>query len=188
MNATVIVGIALGLAMDCFAVAIGASVALRGATPRQTFRLSFHFGLFQALMPVVGWLAGLSVVRTISFWDHWVAFGLLCFVGGKALWTALSGDGKEREAEDPTRGWSLVILSVATSIDALAVGLTLAMLHVSIWLPIAVIGVTTASLTVAGMYFGARLGTRFGKAMEIIGGLVLIGIGVKIVFDHLLGG
>jgi len=185
MNATVILGIALGLAMDCFAVAIGASVALRGATPRQTFRLSFHFGLFQALMPVVGWLAGLSVVRTISFWDHWVAFGLLCFVGGKALWAALREDGGETRAGDPTRGVSLVVLSLATSVDALAVGFSFAMLGVTVWFPSMVIGVVSAAVTAVGMQLGSPLGERFGKRMEILGGLVLISIGLKILVEHL---
>jgi putative Mn2+ efflux pump MntP len=185
MSTTVILGIALGLAMDCFAVALGSGAALRGATPRQTFRLSFHFGLFQALMPVVGWLAGLSVTSMISFWDHWVVFGLLGFVGVKAIWTALREDVRERRAGDPTRGASLVALSVATSVDALAVGFSFAMLGVTVWFPSVVIGVVSAAVTAVGMHIGSRLGERFGPRMEILGGLVLIAIGVKILLDHL---
>jgi manganese efflux pump family protein len=179
--------LALGLAMDAFAVALASSVVLRKVSPRQVFRFGFHFGLFQALMPVLGWLAGLSVQRYIESWDHWVAFALLAAIGSKALWSAFRGDGDEgAEPADPTRGWSLVVLSVATSIDALAVGLSLAMLRVAVWGPSVAIGVITAALTSLGMLFGARLGERFGKAMEVMGGLVLIGIGVKIVLDHML--
>ncbi len=184
MNTPVIVGIALGLAMDCFAVAIASSVALRGVTARQTFRLSFHFGLFQLLMPIVGWLAGLSVEAVIARWDHWVAFGLLSFVGVKAIWRALGSDDGGT-AGDPTRGVSLVVLSVATSVDALAVGFSFAMLRVTVWFPSVVIGLVSLAVTAVGMQIGSRLGERFGRRMEILGGLVLIAIGLKILVEHM---
>jgi manganese efflux pump family protein len=187
MSLPEIIILSIGLAMDAFAVALASSVTLRSVSPRQIFRFGFHFGLFQAFMPMLGWLAGLSIQHYIENWDHWVAFALLAFIGGKALWGALKGDGGDEESRsDPTRGWSLVVLSIATSIDALAVGLSLAMLRISVWLPSAMIGVITAGLTALGMIFGSRLGERFGKAMEITGGLVLIGIGVKILLDHML--
>lgn len=185
MNLVVILGIAVGLAMDAFAVAMACSVQLRRASPRQTFRLAFHFGLFQFLMPVVGWAAGMSIQELARNWDHWVAFGLLSFIGGKAVWAALTEGDEKRQGQDPTRGASLVLLSVATSIDALAVGFTFAMLQVRIWLPSAVIGVVTAAITVAGVQIGSRLGARFGRRVEIAGGLVLIAIGLKILIDHL---
>ena len=185
MSTTLILGIALGLAMDCLAVAIGSGAALRGATPRQTFRPSFHFGLFQALMPAVGWLAGVSVASMIGFLDHWVAFGLLGFVGVKAIWAAVREDVGERRAGDPTRGASLVALSVATSVDALAVGFSFAILGVTVWSPSVVIGVVSAAVTAVGMHIGSRLGERFGSRMEDLGGLVLIAIGVKILLEHL---
>jgi len=180
-------GIAVGLAMDALAVAVGAGLALKRLTFRHVFRLAFHFGFFQFLMPVVGWLAGRTVEAHIRAYDHWVAFGLLAFVGGKMLWEARSKEEKAEEG-DPTRGWMLVILSIATSIDALAVGLSLALLNVSIWIPSVVIGIVCAAFTTLGILSGARVGRRFGRWPEVIGGLVLLGIGVKILASHLGGG
>ena len=190
MSFWVIVGIAVGLAMDTFAVAIATSVTLRRVTGRQVFRFAFHFGLFQAMMPLLGWLAGTRVAGYIADWDHWIAFGLLAFVGGKAIYAAFEGQEEDEQSvkADPTRGWSLVILSVATSIDAFAVGLSFAMLDVAIWYPIAIIGVITAAITTVGMFLGARVGTRFGQRVEILGGCILIGIGLKILAQHLTGG
>ena len=186
MDFLTLIGIAVGLSMDALAVAIGTSVVLRGVTPRQVFRLSFHFGLFQALMPVIGWTLGSLAAAYIRDYDHWIAFGLLLFVGGKAIYEALSdGDGEGEERRDPTRGWNLLLLSVATSIDALAVGLTFAMLRIEVWYPALVIGCITATLTMLGMFFGSWLGQRYGKVMEVVGGLVLIAIGVKILAGHL---
>ena len=185
MKLLVVIGIALGLAMDAFAVAIASTVSLPRATPRQVFRLSFHFGLFQFLMPVVGWLAGVSIASSVTAWDHWVAFALLGFVGSKAIWVALAGSPEVRSTGDPTRGVSLLALSLATSVDALAIGFTFAMLEVRIWDPCAVIGVVTAAVTALGMQIGPRLGARFGRVTEVLGGLVLIAIGCKILIDHL---
>jgi putative Mn2+ efflux pump MntP len=174
--------------MDAFAVAIAAGTVLGKVSGRQTFRLSFHFGLFQFLMPVIGWLAGLSVERYLYGYDHWLAFGLLGAIGGKMIHEAIRRNGDERSASDPTRGASLVLLSVATSVDALAVGLSLGVLRVRIWYPAVVIGLVAAALTAAGMHLGRPLGSRLGRKMEIVGGLVLIGIGLKILFQHLFGG
>jgi putative Mn2+ efflux pump MntP len=188
MDWWLLLGIAVGLAMDAFAAAIAISVGLGRLSVRQTFRLAWHFGLFQAMMPVVGWFGGMSVERWISTWDHWLAFGLLALVGGRMLASGLRRDRKEASRLDPTRGLTLVVLSVATSIDALAVGLSFAALGVRIWLPSAVIGVTAALLTVVGTALGSRLGGRFGRWMEVLGGLLLIAIGVRIVFTHLTGG
>jgi putative Mn2+ efflux pump MntP len=120
----------------------------------------------------------------VGAFDHWIAFGLLGYIGGKAIWGALRG-ADDDQARDPTRGMSLIITSIATSIDALAVGLSLGVLRVSIWYPVVVIGVVTALLSTFGMLVGSRLGARFGTRMEIIGGLVLIAIGVKILVEHL---
>ncbi|MHC4605574.1 MAG: manganese efflux pump MntP [Planctomycetota bacterium] len=179
------VAVALGLAMDAFAVAVAASITLDRLTPRRIFRLAFHFGLFQAMMPVLGWAAGLTVAAWITAWDHWVAFGLLTLIGVKAIAGAFRR--RKESPGDPTRGWSLVILSVATSIDALAVGISLAMLDVRIWYPCAIIGVVAAAMTILGMALGRRLGGRFGKGAELLGGAILIGIGVKILVEHLAG-
>jgi putative Mn2+ efflux pump MntP len=181
-----VLGIAFGLAIDAFAVAIASSVALRKVSPRQIFRLSFHFGLFQALMPVIGWLVGFGFQRWVAPFDHWIAFGLLAFIGGKAIWAAVSGEDKDEDdlRGDPTRGLSLVALSLATSIDALAVGISFAMLKVKILYPSAIIGVVACAMTILGMQIGSRLRMKFGRRMEVVGGLVLISIGVKIVLEH----
>jgi putative Mn2+ efflux pump MntP len=176
--------VAFGLAMDAFAVAIASGLAVERPTPRHVFRIAFHFGLFQAMMPVLGWLAGASFARYIEAWDHWVALALLGFIGGKMLLESRRPDD-ERPRSDPTRGWSLVTLSTATSVDALAVGLSLAMLRVQIWWPAAIIGVVAATMSAVGMVFGSRLGRRWGRRAEVAGGLVLIGIGVRIVITHL---
>jgi len=180
-----ILGIAFGLAMDAFAVSLGASAVLRRVSTRQYFRFAFHFGLFQFLMPVLGWLGGSTVAGLAASFDHWVAFGLLAFIGAKMIREALADRAGERLRGDPTRGWSLVALSVATSIDALAVGFSFAMLAVSVWYPSVIIGVVAAGMTLLGMRLGGRLGHRFGRMMEVIGGLVLLAIGTRILWQHL---
>jgi len=181
-----IFGIAVALAMDAFAVALAAGVTLERITGRHLFRFGFHFGLFQAMMPVIGWLAGITVQQWISAYDHWIAFGLLAFVGIKMIREAFEETDEETSPTDPTRGLTMVMLAVATSIDALAVGLSLGMLEVSVWLPAVVIGLVCGVLTVVGMLLGGRIGSLWGKRVEIFGGLVLCGIGVKIVLEHTL--
>lgn len=173
--------------MDAFAVAIAAGVTLGSVSGRQVFRFGFHFGLFQAMMPVLGWLGGQTLAQRIERWDHWAAFFLLSFVGAKAIYRAGGSEASLEDRGDPTRGLSLVILSTATSIDALAVGLSFAFLQVTIWYPCAVIGIVTAAMTTLGMVMGSRLGMRFGRRVEMAGGLVLIGIGLKILMEHLMG-
>ena len=185
MSGVEILAVALGVSMDAFAVAIAVSIALGRVSGRQVFRLGFHFGLFQAIMPVIGWLAGSSMNQWMTAWDHWIAFGLLGFIGSKAVYEGLARGRESTPVSDATRGLRLVTLSVATSVDALAVGLGLAILDVSIWYPCAFIGLTTGSLTVVGMVLGSRLGARFGRRTEVAGGLVLIGIGLKILIQHL---
>jgi putative Mn2+ efflux pump MntP len=187
MSTLTLVGIAIGLAMDAFAVAIGAGLQLCQVTNRQKFRLAWHFGLFQAFMPILGWLAGLTLVEYIEPVDHWIAFGLLAFIGGKMIYEALKHQEEEVDRCDPTKGWSLVLLSIATSIDALAVGLSLAVLGVDIWFPAIVIGIVAGVLTVVGLELGTRFGALLGRRMEVVGGLILIGIGVKILVEHLTG-
>jgi len=181
-----LLAIALALAMDALAVAVVTGLSLSLMTRRHVFRLAFHFGLFQALMPVAGWLAGYAVRSHIEAIDHWIAFALLAFVGGRMILGAAKGGEVRRGAVDPTRGWDLVLLSVATSIDALAVGLSLAMLGIPILYPALVIGMVAAAITTMGMVLGRRIGTLWGKRVEAAGGLVLIGIGIKIVIEHTL--
>jgi manganese efflux pump family protein len=188
LNGFAILGIAVGLAMDAFAVAVATGLALAEVTGRQKFRLGFHFGLFQFLMPVLGWLAGNELVEYIRAYDHWVAFALLSFVGGKMIWESLKTHEVDRpQRSDPTRGWSLVTLSVATSLDALAVGFSMAALGVSVWLPSVVIGVVTGALTLLGLNFGTRLGARWERWAEALGGGVLLVIGARILYQHWSG-
>jgi len=180
--------IAVGLAMDAFAVSIVTSLSLKSVDKRQIFRLSFHCGLFQFLMPVIGWYLGASFSKYISSYDHWIALALLSIIGGKMIHESFeskeSAEDKSEIIKDPTRGWSLMFLVVATSIDALAVGVSLAMLNINIFYPAAVIGVVTLALTVIGMKIGERLGMAFSNRMELIGGVILVGIGVKIALEH----
>ncbi|MBC8374210.1 MAG: manganese efflux pump [Phycisphaerae bacterium] len=180
-------GIAIGLAMDAFAVAIAAGLTIERLTGRHVFRVAFHFGLFQFMMPVIGWFCGRSVSGYVAACDHWVAFGLLGVIGGKMLWDAARDRGKGSR-KDPSRSWSLVMLSAATSIDALAVGVSMAFLGVSIWLPSIIIGLVAGLMSLVGICLGNRLGNRTGRLAECFGGLVLIGIGIRILSVHLAGG
>ena len=177
--------IALSMAMDAFAVCLSAGTQEQAVGGRPSFRLAFHFGLFQFLMPIIGWFAGTTIVSYISAFDHWVAFGLLAFVGIRMIRSGFDSNDEEQK-RDPSRGWTLVLLSIAVSIDALAIGFSLALVGVTIWYPAVVIGVVTGLISWLGIYLGNRLGQRFGKRMEIIGGIVLIIIGVRILLSHLL--
>lgn len=176
--------IAAGLAMDASAVSLAAAAAGFAKDGRAVFRLSFHFGLFQFLMPVIGWYSGLAFVSHLKSVDHWVAFTLLAFVGARMIKEGLDGD-TEKQKKDPSRGMTMVMLAAATSIDALAVGLSIAMLDVNIWVPAFLIGVITTALCYISIQIGSRMGALFGNKMEIIGGSTLIGIGIKILVDHL---
>lgn len=171
--------VAVSLAMDAGAVCLSAAAAGFVVDRRAAFRLVFHFGLFQFLMPLVGGLLGSGVISYLDAFDQWIAFGLLLFVGGRMIWEGISQD-VETTKKDPTRGMTMVMLSIATSIDALAVGLGLAMLKVSILYPAVLIGVITCGISMAAVFTGRRLGNLFGSRMEIVGGLILIFIGCKI--------
>ncbi len=179
--------IAISMAMDSFAVCLVAGSLGQANGPRPVFRLSFHFGLFQFLMPVLGWLAGRSLEPLIRNYDHWVAFGLLAFVGLHMIYEALRGE--ETQRQDPSRGWTLVFLSVAVSIDALAIGLSLGVLGISVWYPALVIGLVTGLLSWVALRIGREFGSRWGArgyvAAQIVGGVVLLGIGLRILLSHL---
>ncbi|MFZ5822249.1 MAG: manganese efflux pump MntP family protein [Chloroflexota bacterium] len=176
--------IALSMAMDAFAVSLCSGVKI-GSGARPAFRLAFHFGLFQALLPVIGWLFGNTIEPLVKDYDHWAALALLSFVGARMVRSGLSADD-EGDKQDPSRGWTMVMLSVAVSIDALAVGLSLGLLGVTIWMPALVIGLVTGALSLAGLRIGLHFGKQWGKPVEVLGGLVLIGIGLQIVYSHLL--
>lgn len=178
--------ISLALAMDAFAVTVGLSLSLEGLNWRQILRLAFCFGFFQFLMTVLGWLAGNNLIRIIKDYDHWIAFGLLLFIGGKMIIEAFLPIEKKKETEkEPTKGFNLLLLSVATSIDALAVGLSLGALRVPVILPAVIIGVVAFILTVAADNLGRLLGKLIGRGAEIAGGIILVAIGFKVLFEHL---
>lgn len=177
--------LAVALAVDAFAVAIVTGVTLKVVTKRHLFRLGFHFGLFQAMMVAGGWAMGHAVQRYLGRADHWIAFALLSFVGGRVVWEALHGEEEARAATDLTTGWDLVMVSIATSIDALAVGLSLGVMGTRIAMAAFVIGITASLLTLLGMALGRKIGAQWGRRVEVLGGLVLIVIGVKIVWEHL---
>jgi len=182
-----ILGIAVALAMDALAVSIAVGLSIPRLTGRHVFRLGWHFGLFQFMMPIIGWVVGRGVAKHIAAYDHWVAFGLLGIIGGKMLYEAIRGGPHPRGDEaDPTRGWSLMVLSVATSIDALVVGMSMGVLDVSVWVPAVVIGVVAGVLTIVGIRFGSRLGAKFEHWAEAVGGVVLLAIGLRILISHLV--
>lgn len=187
MGLAELMAIAVALAMDAFSVAIASGASMKSVSLRQTFRLAWHFGLFQALMPVIGWMAGKSIVRYVSEFDHWVAFILLLFVGLNMIRNSFSGgEDEETERKDPTKGGTLIILSVATSIDALAVGFSISMAGVDIMMPAAVIGVVALVFTAGGLHLGRKIGQipKLGAFSEVFGGLALIGIGIRILYEH----
>ncbi len=179
-----IIIIAVGLAMDASAVSLAAAATGYAKDARAIFRLSFHFGLFQFLMPVLGWFLGISFASHFKIFDHWIAFFLLAFVGIRMICEGMD-KSPEKQKNDPSRGMTMVMLSVATSIDALAIGLSLAMLDVNIWYPSIMIGVITTVMSFIAIKIGAKLGVLFGKKMEIFGGIILIFIGTRILFFHL---
>ena len=135
------------------------------------------------MMPILGWLAGVTIQKWVAAFDHWIAFGLLAFIGGKMIYESFQTDA-EKKGGDPTRGWSLIILSIATSIDALAVGLSMAVVGVAVWFPSVIIGIVAGLMTILGMHLGRKLGIKFGQRMELVGGVILIAIGIKILLEH----
>lgn len=192
MTGLTIFGIAIALAMDAFAVSIATGMRLRCLPLAGTLRMAAVFGGFQFAMPVIGWLLGSHAQRYIEAYDHWIAFALLVFVGGRMLKESWENRGQPLDSgacSDPTRGSALWVLGIATSLDALAVGLSFALLGVGIWWPATVIGLVCFTLTLVGMVVGSlvcRLPglSSIGNKANALGGLVLIGIGVKILIEH----
>lgn len=178
MSTLEILFIATALAMDSFAVSVAAGTSGWAGNARAKFRLSFHLGLFQFLMPVAGWYAGTHIAPLVSAVDHWLAFALLFFVGARMITGAFSEADKAKK--NPTRGFTLILLSLATSIDALAVGFSLALISVDIWYPSVMIGLVTAGISLAGIRIGHFMGRFAGAKMEIAGGVILILIGLRI--------
>ncbi len=177
---------AFGLAADCFAVAVSGSIAQSTLTRSQVTRAAFVFGVAQSAMALLGWAAGHEFVDIVSGYAHWGAFSLLAVVGVHMLREAFRPEGGPESRPDITRGFRLALLAVATSIDALAVGLSLALLETRILFPATVIGIVSFFVTIAGFSLGARLGKIAGNRARLVGGLILIGIGVGIVLEHTL--
>jgi manganese efflux pump family protein len=178
--------IALGLAADCFAVALGGSMSIRKLRYRQVLRTGVAFGLAQTLMPVIGWLVGRTIIDYVAGYDHWIAFALLAFIGGRMIWEAFHEKDERKEGADISRGWLLLTLAVATSIDALAVGLSFAFLEINILWASLLIGIVAFLITHLGFFIGRKAGVLLGKRARIIGGLILLAIGIRILVSHLL--
>jgi putative Mn2+ efflux pump MntP len=178
-----IITIAVGLAMDTFAVSIVTGAAYKQLHIRHTLRMAGFFGGFQAFMPVVGYLAGLTVKQYVSNYDHWIAFGILAAVGLKMIYESFKIK-EERKTPNPANLAVVLALAVATSIDALAVGITISLITHAIVLAVIIIGAVTFGLSFAGVYIGKKFGHFFEGGIEIIGGLVLIAMGLKIVIQH----
>ncbi len=177
----------IGLSMDAVAVSISSGMAARPVRRAQALKMALFFGAFQAAMPVVGYLCGSAFHKYLNAIDHWIAFILLGFIGGKMIREAF-----EKDEDEPDRGRNfetrqLTILAVATSIDALAVGLTFSLLDIPIAIAVGIIGAVTFALCLPAVWLGDRLGSRIAHRAELLGGLVLIGIGTKILIEHLLG-
>lgn len=177
--------IALGLAMDAFAVSVSCGVVGKGSQVSNALRMAGSFGSFQAIMPLMGWLGGLRLASLISAFDHWIAFGLLVVIGSRMILESLK-DGSERACIDPGDLRVLMVLSLATSIDALAVGFSFALLETPIWGPAVIIGVVTFVISLTGSFLGHRFRRHLESKATILGGLILIGIGFKILLEHFI--
>ena len=183
--------LAVALSMDAMAVAIGTCTKRNPPSAKSMLIMAISFGVFQGVMPLLGYALGQAGASLVESFDHWLAFGLLAFVGGKMLWEGFHANTEgDDNAENLTGGgriqWhTLLVLSIATSIDAAAVGISLSLIRAPIIYPSVVIGLTTFALSWLGGRFGKFLGARLGKLAEVLGGLVLLGIGAKIVYDHL---
>ncbi len=180
-----LIGIGIGLAMDAFAVSLASGAILKEVRFRHAFRIAFAFGLFQAAMPLLGGAVGMAIGARIGSFDHWVAFGVLAVIGGKMIYEAGFIAREEKKTHNPLDLRILLVLAVATSLDALAVGFSLSVLATDIYRAAAVIGLVTFAICFAGVLIGDRIGHLCEDKVEILGGLILVGIGVKILVQHL---
>jgi len=180
-----IIMIGIGLSMDALAVSISSGITIKKLQVRHAFKIALFFGVFQAIMPIIGWFAGFTFRSYIMNFDHWIAFILLSFIGGKMVYESRIMICEEQK-NDPLKLIVLFGLAIATSIDALAVGVTFAFLNVMILMPALIIGLITFSISLGGVFLGKKLGCLFEKKVELAGGLILIGIGIKILVEHLL--
>ena len=184
MSAVTVLLIAVGLAMDAFAVSVASGTTIKRRHLRNAVKFGFFFGSFQMIMPLIGWTAGSGLRNLVTGVDHWIVFGLLAFIGGKMMYESFNLDKAE---DSPVFGpGRMLLLSIATSIDALTVGLSFAFLAVSIVAPVFIIGAVTFVLSFLGVFLGNTVGHFFERKLEFAGGLILMGIGLKILLEHLL--
>ena len=186
MNIFDLILLAIGVSMDAFAVSIAKGLATQRLRPRHYVSVALWFGGFQALMPVIGYFLGANFASIVESCDHWIAFVLLAVIGGKMLYDTFTGGEDEDSTGSDFRFKTMLVLAIATSIDALAIGVSLAFLKVDIWSAIAFIGATTASFSTLGLRLGNIFGYRYKHGAELTGGVVLILIGAKILVEHLM--
>ncbi len=186
MDIILIILTAIALSMDCFAVALGISCSGKKISRGATIRVAVTFSIAQGLLLVIGWLAGHSLVSLIAGYDHWVVFGLLLLVGAHMIWESFHEE-TANDKIDLTRGWALISMAVITSIDDLATGLALAFEQVNIPLAAMVVAIVTFIIVMAGFFIGRKLGELLGRWAGVIGGLILIGIGTRVLIEHLAG-
>ena len=178
--------VGLGLAADAFAVAMCKGVEMKKFILKYAVVIALFFGVFQAVMPLIGWAVASTFEEYITAYDHWIAFGLLLLLGGKMIWDSFKKEEASEEEKALNIGFkTLLLMAIATSIDALAVGVTFAFLQVNVWLAVAMIGSVTFVLSFLGVVIGVRIGDKFEKKAEFFGGLILVLIGVKILLEHL---
>ena len=185
MNILDLLLIAVALSMDAFAVAVSSGIVSDSPGCKNIIKLAFFFGFFQFLMPVLGWLLGSGVSSYIEKIDHWVAFGLLAFIGVRMVIEAVRGDDAQKDIADPFATKTLFVMAIATSIDALAVVISFALAQVDIWSSSIIIGIVTFSISAVGVLIGKKVGSVFKKSAGILAGIILIGIGVKILIEHM---
>ncbi|MBN2461398.1 MAG: manganese efflux pump [Candidatus Cloacimonetes bacterium] len=185
MDPLTIIVIALGLSLDALAVSLANGIMIKEIQFQHALRIAFFFGFFQAVMPLIGWSAGLNFSKYLHYYDHWIAFLLLCCIGGKMLWESRTYE-HYRRVRNCLNFPTLLLMSVATSIDALAVGLSLAFLRVNILTPVVIIGLVTFILSFTGIYLGNKSGRLLSGKIDFIGGIILILIGCKILIEHLV--
>ena len=184
MNILEIIIIAIGLSMDAFAVSITLGLSVEKPTIEQMTKTGFYFGFFQALMPLFGYIAGINFTYIIQDFDHWIAFALLGIIGGRMIMESFNKEAKKMK-EKPFRFITMLLLSIATSIDALAVGLTFSFFDINIFISIIIIGITTFIISIFGVKIGNIFGTKYKSKAEFLGGAILICIGIKILIEHL---
>jgi putative Mn2+ efflux pump MntP len=183
MDMLSIILIAIGLSMDSFAVSVTNGLTIRDLNVKRVLLISFSLAIFQAVMPLIGWFAGIGIEQYITEFDHWIAFVLLSFIGIKMIYEGLQKNGKEKDSE--LKILTLIGQSFATSIDAFAVGISFAFLNISIITPVFIIGFITFIFSLIGLQLGKYFGKKIGKSVEVFGGIVLLGIGFKILIEHL---